>query len=315
MLEEEFIKFGYTKKEYDKIRNSYPINKIKDETLLIKLKEISKFFLDLDYSKEDIIKMTKSEPTLYYYSICTIKQKIEDIISLGYTKEDVIKMIRVYSTLCVLSIESIKQKMENIISLGYTKEEVLKMTGSYAILYSLSIKSIKQKIEAIKSLGYTKEEVLKMTLEFPILYGLNIETIKQKIKFYNDIGMRQHIISNPKHLIQGVALSYARYNFYLSRGININLDNCEKLFAASPKLERTYGIKKERLLEMFDYDEHMHENSILTDTITDMEVFNSILAKRANFILDCIKAKGTQKIDSIETQKEIEKIMMKRIFR
>ena len=115
--------------------------------------------------------------------------------------------------------------------------------------------------------------------------------------------------------MQSVALSYARYNFYLSKGISINIDNCKKLFTRNARFKRTYGITKEELLEMFNYDEYMSENNILNGTITNMEVFGSILSKKANFVLECIKAKGTRKIDSNKTQKEIEKIMMKRIFK
>ena len=57
----------------------------------------------------------------------------------------------------------------------------------------------------------------------------------------------------------------------------------------------------------------MSENDILNGTINNMEVYSAVLTKRTNFALDCVKAKGWEDIDSIETQKEIEKIMMKRI--
>ena len=40
MLEKEFISFGYTKNEYDEIRNSYSLLKYSEETLLVKFKEI-----------------------------------------------------------------------------------------------------------------------------------------------------------------------------------------------------------------------------------------------------------------------------------
>ena len=35
-LKEEFIKLGYTEEEYHDIRNSYPINNLKGETLIKK---------------------------------------------------------------------------------------------------------------------------------------------------------------------------------------------------------------------------------------------------------------------------------------
>ena len=56
--------------------------------------------------------MTKSLPSIYGYSIESIKQKIEDIISLGYTKEEVIKMTKSLPSIYGYSIENMKQKID-----------------------------------------------------------------------------------------------------------------------------------------------------------------------------------------------------------
>ena len=42
--------------------------------------------------------------------------------------------------------------------------------------------------------------------------------------------MHKLAVVAPKQLMQSVALSYARYNFYLSIGIEINMVNYKKLF-------------------------------------------------------------------------------------
>ena len=111
-LKEEFIKLGYTEEDYEIIRNNYAVNQIKDETLIKKLKDNFAFLLKIGYTKEEVIKMTKSFPPIYGLSIENIKQKIEDIISLGYTKEEVIKITKSSPQIYSLSIESIKQKIE-----------------------------------------------------------------------------------------------------------------------------------------------------------------------------------------------------------
>ena len=113
-LKEEFIKLGYTEEDYEIIRNNYAVNQIKDETLIKKLKDNFAFLLKIGYTKEEVIKMTKSFPPIYGLSIENIKQKIEDIISLGYTKEEVIKITKSSPQIYSLSIESIKQKIEDI---------------------------------------------------------------------------------------------------------------------------------------------------------------------------------------------------------
>ena len=111
-LKEEFIKLGYTEEDYEIIRNNYAVNQIKDETLIKKLKDNFAFLLKMGYTKEEVIKMTKSSPQIYSYSIENMKQKIEDIISLGYTKEEVIKMTKILPSIYGFSIENMKQKID-----------------------------------------------------------------------------------------------------------------------------------------------------------------------------------------------------------
>ena len=224
MLEKEFLDFGYTKEDYILIKNSHGITGYTDETLLKKIKEITKFLLKLDYSKEEVIKMTKSLPTIYG-----------------------------------LSIENMKQKIEDMVSLGYSKEEVIKMTKSLPQIYGYSIENMKQKIEDIVSLGYSKEEVIKMTKNLPTIYGLSIENIKQKVNFYDSIEMHQLAVVDSKQLMQSVTLSYARYQFYLSIGIIVDMDNYKKMFIGNKIFEKQYGIGKTELLMLYNYEQFMEE--------------------------------------------------------
>ena len=226
MLEQSFLNFGYTKDEYEKIRNTFPVINLRDETLLNNFENITKFLLNNDYTKADIIKMTKTLPQLFGHSIDNIKQKIDDIVNLGYTREDVIKMTKTLPSLFNLSIENIKQKIDDIISLGYTREEVIKMTKT-----------------------------------LPALFGLSIENIKQKINFYDSIDMHDLSVVNPKYLMQSTKLSYARYEFYKVKGIKIDMTNYRKLFLGSKRFEKQYGITKEELLEKYKYEDYIKTES------------------------------------------------------
>ena len=188
-LKEEFIKVGYTENDYNEIRNSYSLINMKDETISIHLKDIFAFFLKNGYSKEEVIKMTKSLPQIYGYSIENMKQKIEDIMVLGYSKE----------------------------------------------------------------------EVIKMTKSLPQIYSLSKENMKQKIDFYDSIGMHVLAVIDTKYLMQSVNLSYARYSFYMDKGINIDIDNYRKLFIGQKNFEKSYGITKEELLKKYDYNKFKEE--------------------------------------------------------
>ena len=70
---------------------------------------------ELGYSKEEVIKMTKSLPTLYCLSIENIKDKIKDMVDLGYSKEEVIKMTKNLPSIYGYSIENIKDKLLRIL--------------------------------------------------------------------------------------------------------------------------------------------------------------------------------------------------------
>ena len=151
------------------------------------------------------------------------------------------------------------QKIEVIMALVYSKEDVIKMTKSMPSIYGLSIENMKQKIEDIIALGYSKEDVIMMTKSMPSIYGYSIENMKQKIAFYDSIGMHELPVVNTKQLMQSVNLSYARYSFYMDKGINIDMSNYSKLFISQKRFEETYRITKEELLKKYDYNKFKEE--------------------------------------------------------
>ena len=251
--------FGYTKEESKEILNTYPLNTYKPETLKKKIEEINMYMEKLGYSKEEVIKMTKSQPAIYGLSIDNIKQKIEDMEKLGYSRAEVIKMTKSMPAIYNYSIENIKQKIEDMEKLGYSKEEVIKMTKSQPTIYSHSIDNIKQKIEDMEKLGYSKAEVIRMTKSLPTIYGYSIDNIKQKIDFYDSIGLHELAINDTKQLMQSVSLSYARYMFYKEKGIEITDKSYNKLFINQKQFEKAYRITKVELLEKYDYEAYIQQ--------------------------------------------------------
>ena len=254
-LKELFLKLGYGENEYVEIVNTYPIINIKPETLMRRVKENYDFLMLLGYSKEEVIKMTKSLPSIYSYSIENIKQKIEDMEELGYSREEVIKMTKNLPAIYGYSIENIKQKIEDMEELGYSRKEVIKMTKNLPAIYSYSIRNIKQKIKDMEGLGYSRKEVVKMTKSLPQIYGLSIENIKQKIGFYDSIGLHFLAIVAPRNLMQSIKLSYARYMFFKEKGIVIDETSYRKLFVGQKQFEKKYGLTKNEILQKYPYEE------------------------------------------------------------
>ena len=70
-------KLGYEEAEIEEIINDYAIVRLKPETLIKNIERNYNYLLTLGYSQEEVIKMTKSLPAIYGYSIENIKQKVE----------------------------------------------------------------------------------------------------------------------------------------------------------------------------------------------------------------------------------------------
>ena len=226
MVKEYLLKLGYSHEDIEKILSCYALKSLKEDTLLIHIKNNYNLLISLGYSHEDVIKMTKTLPSLYSYSIENIKQKIEDLVSLGYKRADVIKM-----------------------------------TKSFPSLYGYSIETINQKIEDLASLGYNRADVIKMTKTLPSLYSLSIENIKQKTIFLKEINLDFIVADDTKKLMQSIDLTYARYMFLREKGIEITRDNYKRLFYNAKQFEKQYGIDKSTLLEKYSYQEYINNKN------------------------------------------------------
>ena len=172
-LRKFFIEIGYTEEEYEIIVNTYPLSNLKVETLLNKVKENYNFLIELGYSREDVIKMTKSLPAIYSLSIENIKQKIEDLKELGYSREDVIKMTKSLPAIYSYSIENIRQKIEfyNSINLHFLAvEDTKNLMQSTALSYARYM-FYKEKGITIDKSNYKKLFIGQK--QFERQYGIN----------------------------------------------------------------------------------------------------------------------------------------------
>ena len=106
------IELGYSKKDAEEIIKAYPLTNLKDETLKENIKTNYKLLMNLGYTNEEVIKMTKMLPALYSYSEDNITNKIDFLIDLGYSKQEVLKMTINFPALYSFSEENIIEKIE-----------------------------------------------------------------------------------------------------------------------------------------------------------------------------------------------------------
>lgn len=154
---------------------------------------------------------------------------------------------------------------EEFIKLGYTEEDYEIIRNNYAVNQikdETLIKKLKDNFAFLLKMGYTKEEVIKMTKSSPQIYGYSKKNMKQKKDFYDSIGLHELVSVDPKQLIQSVNLSYARYCFYKSQGIDIDMNNYRKLFVRENQFQKSNGITKQELIEKYDYDKYEEQRKM-----------------------------------------------------
>ena len=172
-------------------------------------------------------------------------------------KDDVLKMSKTLPQIYGYSINSINNKFSNMEDLGFKKEEIITMTKSFPQIFGITTNNIKQKIDYISSLDYSREDVFRIIKGLPTLFGLTNENIKGKIDFYDSIGMHDLAFIDPPRLRQSASLSYARYMFYKENGIIVDMDNYYELFINEKRFEQKYKLSKKQLLMEYNYDDYI----------------------------------------------------------
>ena len=248
------LNFGYTDREINKILSSSIIVKLKEETIYRKIVSVSNFLISVGYGKNEIIKIIKLHPRLLGLTVDNLEKKIDVLKLLGYDmviiKRITIKCPQVFS----LNTSNIEDKINKIMELGYTREEVLEMIKIYPTIYTFNILNMKNKIGEIMELGFSYKDIINMSKKFPQIYSLGIDNIREKVDFCNYVGLSDLVMKKKKILVQSVELSYARYMFYKSIGIDISKDNCEMLFMSENIFVNRFNKTREELLELYKYD-------------------------------------------------------------
>ena len=67
--------------------------------------------------------------------------------------------------------------------------------------------------------------------------------------------MHDLAIVDTKQLMQGVALSYARYQFLRERGVIVSTDNYKMLFMNQSKFKNKYGYDNDEIKKLYPYEE------------------------------------------------------------
>ena len=75
MIKETLRTLEYSDDDIAKIVEHEKLKKYKEETLAQNIKEVFSYLKTLGYTKEEVIKMTRTFPNIFHYSIEKMKQK------------------------------------------------------------------------------------------------------------------------------------------------------------------------------------------------------------------------------------------------
>ena len=254
MFREYMLGFGFKNEEINLIEKNIATDFYNTEKYVNKVKGIFQFMIDIGYEKKQIIKMIKEFPKLLDLTISNFKSKVEELEKLGFSTKEIIKITSSFSRIFSISIENIFSKMHTLKDLRYDDNSIKKIICLFPNVLSFANEYLANKFDDIMYMGYTPSQVRHITTSFPNILSLSTDNIREKIVFYDFLEISDFILEKPKFLMQSVELSYARYMFYKSRGIEITEKNCIKLFASNSSFEFSYKINKENLLKLYKYD-------------------------------------------------------------
>lgn len=246
---------GFTDKDVIKITKTFPyfyclsINNIE--------KRINDLVETYNYSYNDVLKMIRLNANIISGSVTRFDNFLNKIVALGFDKFVVLRMLKIFPQICSLSLENLKSTMAYMTTLGYNQSDVLYVIGCNPKIFSYSISKIKSIFDLLLSFGYSTEEVIKITKELPSIFGFATQNLEDKKAFYDEIGIGDIFLHDPKQIIQSVDLSYARYMFYKSIGIDIDMNNYNLLFLNQKYFEKKYSKTSDDLISEYNYDEHL----------------------------------------------------------
>ena len=213
--------------------------------------------MTLKLSYKEALKIIKKFPQILSSDISYISKRVDDIVSLGFSKSKALKSIKKLPSILNLSKDKISKRIDDICLLGFKKEEVIEMCYVYPQLLSLLMSKITDRFNNLLTYGFKIEDVINIVLEFPVILGSTIENTNDKLNLYRKFGILNVIVNVPKRLIQSSSLSFARYYYLNSIGIEINEENAFLLFINESNFKKRFKISKKDLLEQFNYEGYL----------------------------------------------------------
>lgn len=256
MTQELLEKLNFPAKTIKRIFNNKDIQENSAETLYKHTKENIKGFFDYGFCIKDIIIIINKNPRCLTINFSSILEVLNYLETLGFNKHRITKMIKLSPKIFDRNPESIEKRLERIENLGYSRDEVLKMFGGFSAIEESSINKLSQMKEDLQTLGYTEEEIHNITVNFSQILTFSFERVSNMIEYLKSINLDKIILHTPSRVMQSVEKTYARYMYFKEEKDEIvTVENSNKIFEASKRFQKRFGVNDEYLQAKYPYIE------------------------------------------------------------
>lgn len=189
-------------------------------------------------------------------SLKTKDNKIENNLkyfeNLEYSKNSIIKMITKYYNIVNYKLDFLKEKINYFKSLDLNIKEIEKFTASKPTILAYELPTLKSKIDSLKKYNFNDQEIKQIIIKMPSILSFNVETLNRKLNTLSKLNVKKVIIHNPKlAFIQSEVLTLARYNYLKEINFEFNDKSIRYLFSDNKKFTTKFKITKEELLKKY----------------------------------------------------------------
>lgn len=188
MLEEYMISVGYNEDEIKMIKNSYPLCRYSESTLLYNIKNISNYLRRNGLSNEEIVIITKMIPNIICLSTENIKIKIHELSLIGFNKIEAFKMVKNYPYVIEMSCQKIKNRIGWFVEHDFLEKDIIKIFTENTKLFGSDNHLINKRFNYFLEFGFTKEQIMKIFTTLPELINCNLSDINKSIDEFKKMG-------------------------------------------------------------------------------------------------------------------------------
>ena len=181
-----------------------------------------------------------------------IENNLKYFENLSYSKETIIKMITKYYNIINYKLDFIKEKINYFKSLNLNIKEIEKITTSKPTILAYELPTLKSKVEILKKYSFNIDEIKQIIIKMPSILSFSAETLNRKLNILSRLNVKEVIVHNPKlTLIQSEILTLARYNYLKEINFEFNDKSIRYLFSDNKKFTTKFKITKEELLKKY----------------------------------------------------------------